>query len=111
MRIDSSDINFIVKAITPFIKNNNAQLRLYGSRIDDNLKGGDIDLLLIAANEEVGNNLNKIKHKILVEIKENIGEQKIDLTICSQNNINTDPFLEHVFPDSISLHCWIVKKT
>lgn len=45
MRLSHIQINRIVAAITPFIQQS-TQLRLYGSRVDDALRGGDIDLMV-----------------------------------------------------------------
>ena len=49
---------------------------LFGSRIDDTLKGGDIDLYLVPENR---NNLYEKKIRFLLELDTKIGEQKIDV--------------------------------
>ena len=46
------------------------------------------------------------KHLILARMKELIGEQKIDLKIAEVDEIKTDPFLQIIFPKSISLKIW-----
>ncbi len=53
------------------------EIYLFGSRVDDNLKGGDIDLYIVT------NDINKVKKKIdfLVKVKNKIGEQKIDVVL------------------------------
>ena len=48
---------------------------LFGSRVDDSKKGGDIDLYLIVKDKA---NLFKNKIKFLAKIKKELGEQKID---------------------------------
>lgn len=57
-----------------------SELRLFGSRADDNARGGDIDLYiepeLCAADDIVEARLNA-----LVELHLALGEQKIDLLI------------------------------
>ncbi|NRQ42217.1 nucleotidyltransferase domain-containing protein [Rheinheimera sp. YQF-2] len=57
-----------------------SELRLFGSRADDNARGGDIDLYiepeLRAADDIVEARLNA-----LVELHMALGEQKIDLVI------------------------------
>ena len=51
---------------------------LFGSRVDDTQKGGDIDLYIDAQN--IQNRLEK-KLKFLALLKQRIGDQKIDLII------------------------------
>ena len=49
---------------------------LFGSRVDDNKKGGDIDLYLVLKDHS---NLFEKKIKFLSRIKKELGEQKIDI--------------------------------
>ncbi len=49
---------------------------LFGSRVDDTKKGGDIDLYLVLDNHE---DLFNKKIKFLSKIKKELGEQKIDV--------------------------------
>ena len=106
MRLTNTQVDGIIDAITPFIKGTEVELKLYGSRVDDALKGGDIDLLLITEIEEQALNLIKEKHYLLAKIKNNIGDQKIDLKIASKHNVDSDAFLKMVIPTSISLKKW-----
>ena len=57
---------------------NHGELYLFGSRVDDNQKGGDIDLFVIPVTQD---NLSDKKIDFLVQLKRIIGEQKIDLVI------------------------------
>jgi predicted nucleotidyltransferase len=106
MRVSQSEINQIIEALSLFIAKQKAELYLYGSRTDDELKGGDIDLLLILDTPESARNLLSQKHRILAQIKELIGEQRIDLKIASKNEIKEDTFLQLIMPDSILLYQW-----
>ena len=56
------------------------ELTLFGSRVDDLKKGGDIDLFINPAEDK--DDLFKLKLKFLVGLKSKIGEQKIDLVIA-----------------------------
>lgn len=80
MRLNDKEINVIKAAIREF--DSKAEIKLFGSRVDDDKKGGDIDLLIIS---------NKItfseKLSILIKLKEKIGEQKIDIIIYDPNKI------------------------
>mgnify|MGYP000577180362 FL=1 len=52
---------------------------LFGSRVDDKIKGGDIDLYIVPKTQ---NNLRKKKTKFLVDLKLQIGDQKIDVVLA-----------------------------
>lgn len=106
MRLSKLETEQIIKAVTPFLRGQRADIRLYGSRINDNLKGGDIDLLLILDKFESATMLLAQKHQILAQIKGLIGEQKIDLKIAYKQELKKDPFLKLIMPKSILLHRW-----
>jgi predicted nucleotidyltransferase len=59
------------------------KIYLFGSRVDDNKKGGDIDLYLILKEH---NNLFQKKIKFLSKIKRELGEQKIDVVFNIDEN-------------------------
>ncbi len=52
------------------------EIYLFGSRIDDEKKGGDIDLYIRTKDKQ---NLVRKKLDFLVKLKREIGEQKIDV--------------------------------
>jgi tRNA nucleotidyltransferase (CCA-adding enzyme) len=106
MRLTSEQINQLVTAIAPYITGEHAELRLYGSRASDNLKGGDIDLLLLLDKNELVSEINFEKHRILASIKQHIGDQKIDFFITAHDQIEQDVFLKMIFPTSVLIHRW-----
>ena len=53
-------------------------LILFGSRVDDSLSGGDIDLYVAGFDQPVAQQLDAKLH-FLVKVKREIGEQRIDL--------------------------------
>ena len=59
------------------------EIYLFGSRVDDRLRGGDIDLFLEIKNKD---NLFKKKIKFLAKIKKILGEQKIDVVFNEDKN-------------------------
>lgn len=83
-----------------------ANLILYGSRADDQLKGGDIDLLLQVRDEATAHALRAQTHVLVNAIKAKIGDQKIDLTIRSATALQQDEFFSHALSGSIVLHQW-----
>lgn len=106
MRLTSEEINGLITAVSEFISDNYAELRLFGSRVDSQRKGGDIDLLLLVKTIIIKNELNLQKHLLLARMKECIGDQKIDLKIAELNEIESDAFLSFVFPQSVILKIW-----
>ncbi len=59
---------------------------LFGSRVDESKKGGDIDIYIIPeANLPFADIFNK-KIDFLVELKQKIGDQKIDVLISKDKN-------------------------
>ena len=56
---------------------------MFGSRVDDSKRGGDIDLYIVP---KIKDDLKSKKIKFLVKLYEYIGEQKIDVVINNNKN-------------------------
>ena len=89
MRLKKEHIDFI-KNITKDCFGNNAKVYLFGSRIDDKKRGGDIDLYI---ETNVKENILERKMKLLKKLHEAFGEQKIDIVI---NNFIKDKFIYQI---------------
>lgn len=74
MRITSKQHQAIKKYFLEVFKK--GKIYLFGSRVDDNAKGGDIDLYVVTAEQK---DLVRKKITFLAKLKKEIGEQKIDL--------------------------------
>lgn len=73
-----------------------AKIYLFGSRVDDTAKGGDIDLLVIS------DELTKKDVRLLrVEFFKYFGEQKLDIVL--DNGEFKNPFVKHIFQKAILL--------
>ena len=59
----------IKSVVGEFVHNINAKLFLYGYRLDDGLKGGDINLLLLLEYVARVAELQRQKYRLLVEFK------------------------------------------
>ena len=59
---------------------------LFGSRVDDSLRGGDIDLYIIPEKKLTADQLYKERIYFLSALKMKIGDQKIDLIIARDQN-------------------------
>lgn len=74
MRLSQYEINTIKSTFLETFKSGN--IYLFGSRVDDMAKGGDIDLYI-----QSKNNLPMSKIKFLSQLKQKIGDQKIDVIV------------------------------
>ncbi len=72
-----------IKESASTIFGKNTKVMLFGSRVDDTKKGGDIDLLIDSENKDI--NLS-LKFDFLALLYESIGEQKIDVVIKQEND-------------------------
>lgn len=81
MRLTAFEVNAI-KQTAQEVFGLDAEVFLFGSRVDDEKKGGDIDLYINA------NTGNDFKHKIkfLVSLEQKIGEQKVDVILAVDKN-------------------------
>ena len=78
-----------------------AHIWLFGSRVDDHERGGDIDLYLETP-EQDRKKLMKAKGDFLWELQENIGFQKIDF-VLHQQGAKTLPIYEVARQEGILL--------
>ncbi len=76
MRLKKIEIKTIKKSFIETFKS--GEIYLFGSRIDYDKRGGDIDLYIIP---DTNINLTKKKIDFLVSLKKILGEQKIDVVI------------------------------
>lgn len=88
MRLNINEINEI-KAVAQSVFGANALVTLFGSRIDDNKKGGDIDLLIKCNKTISRDELYQLKINFLIQLKKRIGDQKIDVLIDGGQKNNT----------------------
>ena len=73
----------------------NARIFLFGSRVDDHKKGGDIDILVFSFLLKISD-----KAKILNDIFKKLEEQKIDIVITKDSS---DPFVQMIQKEAIEL--------
>jgi predicted nucleotidyltransferase len=85
-----------VQALKKILKSYSAQSKifLHGSRIDDEAKGGDIDLFYIVPDSELNELISK-KHYIVSELTLALAEQKVDLTCISFSNSKSHIFFNN----------------
>lgn len=99
MRLTDAQIHQLIQAVSSFMQNGPAELRLYGTT-------EDIKLLILTDQTDFADNLMKLKPLILTSIKKHLGDQKINLKISAKEDVNQDPFLKMILPKSIVLYRW-----
>jgi uncharacterized protein len=102
MRLTEEQIQAIVEE-TVNILGSDGELFLYGSRADDSLKGGDIDLVYVLDSDAKVHELSKKIAHLLAAIKVRIGEQRIDFSIIKESQITSDPFWKIAFNKAVRL--------
>jgi len=85
LRLTNDEVNTLKASLSMLSKT--AQLFLFGSRVDDTKRGGDIDLLVVSS-ELTLRDLRKIKFDFF----DNFGEQKIDIVLDDGKKV--EPFME-----------------
>lgn len=100
MRLRQNEIEAI-KEVTKAIFGENASIILFGSRTNDSLKGGDIDLLILCNRKISSSEKYQLKIKFLVQLKKIVGDQKIDVLI--EENQQQSFFLKTVKNEAILL--------
>ena len=88
MRLTPVEIKIITDVLT---KHASGEIYLHGSRIDDNSRGGDIDLFFVVADHD-HQHLEGTKYKIEAEISLALNEQKIDLILVKKSECDTNSF-------------------
>jgi predicted nucleotidyltransferase len=81
MRLTAYEISAI-KQTAQAVFGEAVEVILFGSRVDDTQKGGDIDLYI---KTPIGNDFEH-KIKFLTSLEQKIGEQKIDVVLAVDKN-------------------------
>ena len=93
MRLKDSEQVAILSTVKCLDKN--ARVYLFGSRVDDTKKGGDIDLLVMSDSLT-----REDKRTIKIKLYELLGEQKIDLVLAADDS---DPFVKLALVTGVKL--------
>ena len=81
MRITEKEKSSIKKIFNQFFKG--GEIYLFGSRVDNTKKGGDIDLYIVPQEKINQQALFQNKIDFLTKLKVQIGDQKIDLVVAT----------------------------
>ncbi len=92
MRLTPGQIN-IIKSTVQQVLGDSAEVSLFGSRLDDSRRGGDIDLYISGLPLSLAEQLDKKLH-LLVQLKKQLGDQKIDIVFAPA--IGQNPWSIHL---------------
>lgn len=95
MRIEKDKIDKLKESILLILPN--SEIYLFGSRVDDDKRGGDIDILIIGERELNFIEKGKIEKSFFMEF----GEQKLDLVSIKKDVKNS--FRDVVLMEAIKL--------
>ena len=94
MRLKKEEVMLLKETLKNL--SNNAKIYLFGSRVDDSKRGGDIDLLIISKDFT-----KKHLRKLRIEFFKNFGEQKLDIVV--DDGQMRDPFVAMIYKKAIKL--------
>jgi predicted nucleotidyltransferase len=93
MRLSKTEIEAIIQTIRCL--DERARIYLFGSRVDDAKRGGDIDLLILSENLSESD-----RGTIRLGLHDKLGEQKIDILIARDLS---DPFVRVAFNEGMEM--------
>jgi predicted nucleotidyltransferase len=102
IRLTEKEFHGIQKAFTEFLGEKTGEIYLFGSRTDASKKGGDIDLLVIIDKKWLKWIISE-KIFLITKIKNKIGDQRIDITCATQEQMTTDEFLKTIVDEVVLL--------
>ena len=83
-------------------RNRSVDFFLYGSRADDRLRGGDIDLVGIGASADIAT-LQTERIEILARLERALGERRIDLSFVTREQAAADAFWRRALVGAVRL--------
>ncbi len=100
-QVQQALIDAIEREVAPVL---GAQFRLFGSRVNSEKRGGDIDLLLETSAAQKAALLPRIA-ALRMALREAAGDQKVDLTVCTREERGEDLFLAMI-TETVELRRW-----
>nr|VFJ42603.1 MAG: hypothetical protein BECKDK2373B_GA0170837_100227 [Candidatus Kentron sp. DK] len=83
MRLTPEEISAVKTAVAR--QDPEARVYLFGSRTDDDKRGGDMDLLIMSHKIDAGDK-TAIVTDIIMELHDRLGEQKIDIVVAADTS-------------------------
>lgn len=108
MPLTQQQIDGIIAVLEPYMFGSSAELRLLENHVDEeaHLHPAYIELLVVSEKVSLLENLTRWKSKIIKIMAELTGENNIELTFSTTQDIEQDEFLKNMFPISTILYTW-----
>ena len=99
MRLTPEQISSIITTLLEFSPT--GSIYLHGSRLDENKKGGDIDLFFVVDDSNF-KDLAKQKHIMIANLSLRLNEQKVDLILLSDSKASSYEFFQNSIKQKIN---------
>lgn len=96
MRLTEEELKYIKDAIKKY--DNNSEIYIFGSRLDDSKKGGDIDIMVVSTVIDFEKVLD-----IKLELYEKLGFRKIDLIVSKGYTEESQNFKKHIYSEGVRI--------
>lgn len=96
----SSEQRAVIRETANFVFGQDAEVRLFGSRVDDARRGGDIDLLVRLASVEPQRRRKALR--LVALLQQRLGDQPIDVVVVDPST-GQDAFLRQAQKTAIPL--------
>ncbi len=80
-----------------------ARVSLFGSRVDDTKRGGDVDLLVEVPTQPSPDEEVRLSNRFVAQLYRRIGERRIDLLVCTRGRPDPRPVVAAARRDAIVL--------
>ena len=89
MRLTEKEVK-VIKSTAHEVMGKSAKVWLFGSRVDDKRRGGDIDLLV---ESDIKEPLRRIRSKsrLWAKLQQRLGDQRIDIILAAANPDKRSP--------------------
>ncbi len=104
MRLSAAEQALLVKAVQAHSQGLPFRLFLFGSRVHDHLKGGDIDLLILAHEQAIPHFKSKdLDLRVTMKSPKALGARRIDIKYATSSELLTDPFLKLIAEEMVEI--------
>ena len=79
-----------------------ASAKLFGSRVHDKAHGGDVDICVVASIDATPQLRHQL-HRMRAELRELLGDQRVDVSIVEESVAATDAFWRRALAQAVEL--------
>ncbi len=98
---EQSDVAAVAKAVLPA----GSRVSLFGSRLDDSRRGGDVDLWIELAGNPTAAEMVRFRGRLTAGLYQRWGERRIDMVMSLLGQPDARPVVQAARRNSIELAC------